>query len=155
MSRARLYLQLAALVVPLLAASVWSFAVNRGDLQLAVKQGAIFGGIGTLSVQLAALLRWRALERRALAGEGAWMTGLGMAALTHVFFGVIFTAALNASVLWLQPEEAVDAVDVILQALFFVAMSVLVVGAASFPLTAVLAHGIAALRRKELADGAA
>lgn len=154
MSRARLYLHLAALAVPLLATSVWSLVLHRGDLQLAVKQDAIFGGIGTLSAQLAALLRWRALECRARAGEGAWMTGLGMAALTHVFFGLIFTAALNASVLWLQPDQAGDAVDVILQALFFVAMSVLAVGPVSFPLTAALAHGIAALRRKELADGA-
>lgn len=155
MSRARLYLHLSALAIPLLATSVWSLALNRGDLPLAVKQDAIFGGVGVLSAQLASLLRWPTLERRARAGEGAWLTGLGMAALTHVFFGVIFAAMVNASVLWLQPEEAGGATDAILQALFFIAMSVLVVGAASFPLTAALAHGIAALRRKELADGAA
>jgi hypothetical protein len=147
-------LHLAALLIALLATSLWSLALNRGDLQLALKQDAIFGGIGALSAQLAALLRWRALERRARAGEGAWLTGLGMAAITHVLFGLIFTAALNASVRWLQPDEAGTASDVVLQALFFVAMSVLVVGVVSFPLTAALAQGIAALRRKELADGA-
>lgn len=153
MSRARLYLHLAALAVPFAVAAAWSFALDSADPRLAVKQGAIFGGLGALSAQLAALLRWRALERRARAGEGGWKTGLGMAALTHVFFGVLFTAALNASVLWLQPGEASDAVDVILQVLFFVATSMLVVGGASFPLTAVLAQGVAARRREELADG--
>lgn len=150
-----MYLHLAALLIALLLASVWSLVLDRGDMQLALKEDAIFGGIGALSAQLAALLRWRALERRARVGEGAWLTGLGMAAITHVLFGLIFTAALNASVLWLQPEEAVAVSDLALQVLFFTAMSVLVAGVVSFPLTAALAQGIAALRRKELADGAA
>lgn len=154
MSRARLLLHLAALVVPFALAAAWSAVSDRGDSQLGLRQALIFGGLGALSAQLAALLRWPALERRAQAGEGAWKAGLGMAALTHVFFGVLFAAALNASVLWLQPDKASAAADVVLQALFFIAMPVLVAGIVSFPSTAVLAQGIAALRRKELADGA-
>lgn len=153
MSRARVLLHLAGLVVPFAIAAAWSLAVDRNDPQLGLKQTAIFGLLGALSAQVAALLRWPALDQRARAGAGAWKTGLGMAAITHVLFGLLFALALNASLLWLQPGEASDAVDAILQALFFITMSMLAAGLVTFPLTAALAQGIAALRRKELADG--
>ena len=154
MSRARAVLHLAALVVPFAVAAVWSVIANRADTGFDLEQTVIFGGLGALSAQVAAALRWRALDRRARAGEGAWKAGIGMAAITHALFGVLFAAAVNASVLWLQPEGASGATDVMLQVVFFVAVSMLVVGLATFPLTAALAQGVAALRRKELADGA-
>lgn len=155
MSRARLLLHLAALVVPVAAAAAWSFALNAADPRLALRQTLIFGGLGVVAAQIAALARWRALDRRARAGEGAWVTGLGMAALTHVLFGVLFALALNASLLWLQPGSDGGVGAVVVQALFFIAMSVLTIGLLSFPLTAALAQGLAALRARELARDAA
>lgn len=150
MSRARLLLHLAALVVPVAAAAAWSFALNPADLRLALRQTQIFGGLGVVAAQLAALARWRALDRRARDGTGAWKTGLGMAVLTHVLFGVLFALALNASLLWLQPADASSLRDAIMQTLFFIAMSMLTIGLLSFPLTAVLAQVLAALRAREL-----
>lgn len=154
MSRARVLLHLAALIVPFAVAAAWSLVVNRADSRPDLEQTVIFGSLGALSAQIAATLRWRALDRRARAGEGAWKAGLGMAAITHVLFGLLFAAAVNASVLWLQPEGASGVGHVMLQVVFFVAISMLAAGIATFPLTAALAQGIAALRRKELADGA-
>lgn len=150
MSRARILLHLAALVVPIAAAAAWSFALNPADPHLALRQTRIFGGLGVIAAQLAALARWRALDRRARAGAGAWKTGLGMAALTHVLFGMLFAFAFNASLLWLQPGDASSLHDAIMQALFFIAMSMLTIGLLSFPLTAALAQGLAALRAREL-----
>ena len=73
-----------------------------------------------------------------------------MAVLTHLLFGVLFALVLNASLSWLQPGDAGSIHDAIMQALFFVVVSTLSVGLVSFPLTAMLAHGLAVLRAREL-----
>ncbi|MEP7044740.1 MAG: hypothetical protein ABI843_16860 [Dokdonella sp.] len=154
MSRARLLLHLAALLAPFVAACLWCLLLFRSDAALAYRQIAIFGGLGVVAAQFVALLRWRALEQRARNRSGAWKTGIGMAAITHVLFGLLFVAAYAASARWLQAGEPANAKDLLVQAAFFTAMSLLAVGVITLPLTAWLAHAIAKLRGKEFTDDA-
>jgi hypothetical protein len=155
MISARTWLHIAAVVAPCAAAMLGSILLNRTDLRLATGQAVIFGIGGTLAAQIAALLRWHALDRRAREGSGAWKTGLGMAVTTHALFGLLFVAATAASMRWLEAGDPGSAKELFAQAGFIAALSVLSVGAITFPATALLAQKIAALRRKELADGAA
>ena len=91
---ARLLLHLVALLVPLLVAALFCM-VQHGTLGTLVwRQLVLLGGVGLVAAQLAALISWRALERRAREGRGAWVVGLGMAALTHLLFGVLFDLAI-------------------------------------------------------------
>ena len=155
MSRARLWLHVAALVAPLAAAGAWMLVMREASLSSGFG-GFVFFGIGCVAVvsaQVAALLRWRALERRAREGHGAWLTGIGMAAITHLLFGVFADLLLVAAVGAVgQASDAGKPSDLALQVLFFFIMSVFALGAITFPATALLAHWIAALRRKELFD---
>jgi hypothetical protein len=151
---ARAWLHIAALLAPLGAAAGWSALASPADPSLGLRQSAIFGGLGALAAQIAALLRWRALERRAREGSGAWKTGIGMAVLTHVLFGVLFVAAMAASMRFLEAGDPGNAKDLLVQAAFFIAASLFAVGALSLPLTALLAWKIAVLRRREIADDA-
>lgn len=149
---ARWILHLAALLAPLAAASLWCLRMPDASGSVVWRQFLIFGGIGVVSAQLAALLRWRALERRAHAGRGAWLTGIGMAAITHVLFGVVGVALLMGGIAgWDSSTGQGSGSTFVLQALFFVAISIFAVGAITFPATALLTHWVANLRRKELA----
>ncbi|HEY0232907.1 MAG TPA: hypothetical protein VGC55_16800 [Dokdonella sp.] len=154
MSRARIVLHLVALVAPILAAGAFCALLLRSETPSAWRQAGVLGGIGALAAQIAAGLCWRSLDRRARAGSGAWKTGLGMAALTHLLFGVLLTAALALSIRFLDAGDSGTARDLLLQAAFFALASLTTVGAVTLPLSAWLAQAIAALRRKEFADDA-
>jgi len=148
-----LWLHLAALLAPLAAAGAWTLIAREAELTFGPGGLAIFGGVAVIAAQVAALLRWRALERRAREGRGAWRTGIGMAAITHVLFGVLADVLLIAAVGGVQQAAGTGRFsDILLQMAFFFAASVFALGAVTFPATALLAHWIAALRRKELAD---
>lgn len=153
MSRARLYLHLAALLTPLAAAGLWGalmFGIYGG---FPSTQFLLFGGIGVLSAQIAALLGWRGLDRRAREGRDAWVVGFGMAAITHVLFGVLGDVWLIAAAGgWHEAIGSGGVTSAVIQVLFFVAMSLFALGAITFPVTALMAHWIAVLRRRELAD---
>ncbi len=114
----------------------------------------IFGGFGAVAAEIAAWLRWSALERRVRALTGGWQTGIGMAAITHLLFGVLLGVVLTLSIGWEKAIGNGGVSDLVIQAGFFFAASLLTVGWITFPTTALLAHGIAARRRKELIDGA-
>lgn len=154
MSRARLLLHVAAFVAPLGAAGLWSALMVRVNDGVAWGQFGVFGGLGVVAAESAAALRWKALDRRARAGTGAWLTGLGMAAITHALFGVLFVTAIVLSLgSWQAAAGTGGPIDLLVQALFFVAISVSAVGLVTFPLTALLAQVIAMLRRSELGLG--
>jgi len=155
-SRSRLYLHLAALLAPLVAASVWCLFLYRAEV--AAKWGvvAVVVGLAILSAQMAALLRWRPLDARARAGSGAWRAGIGMAAITHALFGVFLDVALIFVVGgWSTVAGTGHASDLFPQAFFFIVASVLPLGLVTFPATAVFATWIATLRRKEFGDAIA
>jgi len=153
-SRARIVLHLVALLAPFFAAGAFCALLFRSETISAWRQAGILGGIGALAAQMAAAVCWRSLDRRARVGSGAWKIGLGMAALTHLLFGVLLMAALAASIRLLDAGDPGNAKDLLLQASFFALASLTTVGALTLPLSAWLAQAIAALRRKELADGA-
>ena len=154
MSRSRLLLHLAALLLPPAAAALFAALVNR-DPEFVLRIALYFGGAGALAAQIAAILRWPALERRARAGTGGWLAGLGMAAITHALFGVLIVVGLAFAVGgWEKSAGSGRPSDLVVQALFFIAMSVLPLGALTFPLTAGLAEVVSRLRARELADGA-
>lgn len=156
MSRARLILHLVALLAPLIATSAWCVLVYQSNAAGAWGVVAVVGGLAALSAQVAALLRWRALDRRARAGQGAWLAGIGMAAITHALFGVLLDAALVLSLGgWREAAGTGRPSDLLLQSLFFFVMSVMPVGLVTFPATALFASWIAALRRKELGHAVA
>ncbi|MEP6938409.1 MAG: hypothetical protein ABI846_01495 [Rudaea sp.] len=152
MSRSRLSLHLAALLLPLAAAALFALMVDR-DPAFVLRMAAYFGGAGALAAQVAALVRWPALERRAAAGWGGWLAGLGMAAITHVLFGMFVVIGLALAVGdWQHGAGTGKPFDLVLQALFFVAVSVMPLGALTFPLSAGLAEIVSRMRHRELAD---
>jgi hypothetical protein len=150
-SRARLVLHLAALFAPFAAAAAFSLLVNRTDHAAVLNQTLIFGSAGAIPAQFAALLRWRALDRRAHEPDGGWQTGIGMAALTHAGFGITFDAALVASTGWKESMGTGRVSDLALQSLFFAFASLMPLGAFTFPFTALLTQQVAGMRRRELA----
>lgn len=151
MSRARMTLHLAALLAPLAAAALWGLMMRHAVTGFAWRPALIFGGIGALSAQCAALLRWPALERRARAGSDAWITGIGMAAITHILFGVLLVALIALGVGgWRNAAGTGRPSDLVVQALFFMVASLFTVGIVTFPAGAWIAHRVAAMRRREL-----
>jgi hypothetical protein len=152
-SRARLLLHLAALLAPLAAAFGFSMLLPHDDAALVIRQTLLFGGVGALAAEIAAFACWRALDRRAKAGAGAWVVGLGMAALAHLGFGVIAVLALLAAAGWEGSVGERGVVALVIQVVFFVAASTFGVGFVTFPATAAIAQAVASLRRKELAHG--
>ena len=148
---ARLLLHLAALIAPPLAAMLFCLLLPHAGAAFPWQQVALFGGVGVVAAQVSALLLWRALERRAREGRGAWVVGLGMAALTHLLFGVLFDLALVLAVGgWRDAAGNGQVSDLFLQIVFFAAISMLSVGVITFPATVAFAHIVAARRRKEL-----
>jgi hypothetical protein len=139
-----------ALIAPFLAALCWSAIVMRNDISLALRQALLLGAAGALAAEIAALIGWRAIERRAAAARSGWPAGLGMAAITHLLFGVLFDAMLVIAVGWRESMGTGHVSDLVLQSFFFALASVLALGAATFPLTALLAQWITALRRTEI-----
>jgi hypothetical protein len=152
--RARIVLHGVALLAPFVAAGAFCALLFRSEATSAWRQAGVLGGIGALAAQIAAAVCWRSLDRRARDGQGAWKTGLVMAGLTHLLFGVLLMAAFAASIRFLDAGDPGNAGDLLLQAAFFSLASLTTVGALTFPFTAWLAHAIAALRRKELAHDA-
>ncbi|WP_440223562.1 hypothetical protein ACQQ2N_21170 [Dokdonella sp. MW10] len=147
---ARAWLHLAALLAPLVAALLLAWVVFQGELLETPWRAPALAAPGVIAAQLVAWWRWPALERRAVAGEGAWLTGLGMAALTHVLFGVLLVVALMIAAGPRAYFGESGAWSVAGQIVFFMLASLGATGWLSFPLTAGLAQAIAALRRKEL-----
>ncbi len=153
---ARMTLHLVALAAPLAAAALWCLLLNSVNTDgIAWRQFLLFGGLGAISAQVAALLRWRALERRAREGSGAWLTGIGMAAITHLLFAAFGELLLVVSVGgWLHAAGTGRGSDIVIQMIFFLLVSIFAVGAITFPSTALLVQWIANMLRKELAHAA-
>jgi hypothetical protein len=144
-----------AVLMPLVAAGLWCAAMSAVDGALAWRQSLLFAGLGVACAQLAALARWRALQRRAQAGRGAWRTGLGMAVVTHATFGVLCAALLIlVAGGWREAAGSGRVSDILVQMLFFSTASLFPPGLVTFPATALVAQGIAALRRREIAHDA-
>ena len=152
MSRARIVLHLAALLAPFAAVALWSLVLFHDDLSHAIVEALAFGAAAALAAQIAAALRWRALERRARENRGGWQTGIGMAAITHVLFGVFVDAALVFATGWTASMGTGKPTDLIAQVIFFTLISLTTVGLITFPFTALVAQWVAGLRRRELAD---
>jgi hypothetical protein len=147
-------LHLAALLAPFAAAFGFAMLLSRGDLRLMMRQALLFGGVGAIAAEIAAFACWRALDRRARAGAGAWKVGIGMAALAHLGFGVIAVLALALAVGWKGSVGDGGVGALFFQTIFFVAASTFGVGFVTFPATAAIVQAVASLRRKELAHGA-
>jgi hypothetical protein len=149
-SRARWLLHASALIAPFLAALSWSAVMMQNELSLALRQTLLLGAAGAVAAEIAALIGWRAIERRAAAARNGWPVGIGMAAITHLLFGVMFDAMLVVAVGWRASMGTGRVSDLVLQSFFFALVSAVTLGAATFPLTALLAQWITAQRRREL-----
>lgn len=148
---ARVMLHLIALLLPMIPVLVWLVAMGKQFDEAGALAAATIAVPTVLGAQTAVCLRWRALDRRAHNKHSAWPTGLGIALLTHFFFGIYFTLALFATV-GLQQWRADGAFwQIPMQAIFFGLFSLLFVGALSLPVTAWVAHLISRRREKELA----
>jgi hypothetical protein len=152
-SRARLLLHVAALIAPFAAATLFAAAIDHDDAALAAKQTVMFGAPGAIAAEIAAWLRWPALDRRAHEGSGGWQTGIGMALITHVLFAVIVDAALLTATGWREGTDG-SISAAFGQTTFFFLASIGAAGVVTLPFTTLLAQWIAARRREEIADGA-
>lgn len=146
---ARGWLHLGALLISLILPIGWVMILFHDDIASGLRKSMIFGVPGLLAAQLAAWLRWGALKRRAVSGDG-WKTGLGMAAITHVWFGIFAALGLAASNGWKHWLADGSIGNLLGQAIFFTLGSIGAVGAITFPTTALLAHRVASLRHCEL-----
>lgn len=151
MIAARGWLHIGALLIPLAAAVGWTLLVFRDDLAGGLLKTLYFAGPAMVAAQVVAVLRWRALERRATAGEGGWKTGLGMAAMTHGLFGVLLAVVLALAAGLSKGLVDSGFGNLIGQAAFFTIASISAAGAITFPVTALLAQRIASMRQRELA----
>ncbi len=148
---ARGLLHLCAFFLPMIPVLLWLGAMGKRFDEGGVIAALAIAGPAVLAAQTAAWLRWRALDRRAHAGQSAWPTGLVMALLTHAFFGAYLALALGATV-GLQEWRADGAFwQIPMQAIFFGVFSLLFGGAVSLPVTAWVAHVFSRRREKELA----
>lgn len=149
--RARARLHLGALLIALLAPLGWALLLWRDRLAVGDLRLLAFAVPGIIAAQMAAWMRWRALERRAGAGRHGWPAGLGMAALTHLLFGLLVALGLVVAVgprAWLADASPWMLVP---QALFFSLMSLGACGLVTFLATALLAQHVAHRRGRELA----
>jgi hypothetical protein len=148
---ARALLHGGALALPVGVALAWAMLMSFGDLRLGLRQALIFAVPAAIAAQIAALLRWSALERRAIANKPGWPAGIGMAAITHLLFGLLFALGLAVAVGLEHGFGESSWAQLLVQALFFTLASIGAVGMGTFFVTAVLAQKVAALRHKELA----
>lgn len=147
---ARVILHLSALLLPLIPVLIWLGVVGKQLNFAGLTATFIIAAPAVLAAQTAALLRWRALERRARNKQSAWPTGLGMAVLTHFFFGIYLALAFVATT-GLQEWRGDGAIwQVPLQAIFFGIVSLGLAGAVSLPVTAWITQVISQRREKEL-----
>ena len=92
------------------------------------------------------------LQARAMANGPAWLTGLGMAAITHLLFGVLLVLTLlvaSGAGEWTSMESWWQLPA---QALFFAFVSLSLTGVVTLPATAWIAHRVARHYQKELAS---
>lgn len=151
MISARATLHLAALLMPMVPVVLWLGAIGRLLDEGSAIAASTIAVPASLAAQTASLWRWNALQRRAIAKRSAWPTGVGMAALTHLFFGVYLAVAF---IVFVGPEEWMGSGQIWklpMQAAFFSFSSLMIAGWVSLPLTAWLAHAIGRKREKELA----
>lgn len=149
--RARILLHFAALVIAVLPVLLWLVVTDQAIDSKSFSAIMIFVGPAIFAAQFAALVRWKALKLRAMANNRAWLTGLGMAAITHLMFGVLLSLVLlvvsgggelsSVEIWWQFP----------VQVLFFALVSLSLTGVVTFPATAWIAHWIAGRYRKEMA----
>lgn len=150
--RARVALHLAALVLPLLPLAGWMLVVERSFDWNGLSAMLFFAGPAIVAAQLAAWLRWSALKARASSHGRAWLTGLGMAFITHLLFGVLLVLTLlvaSGSKEWATMESWWQLPA---QALFFAFVSLSLTGVVTLPATAWIAHRVARHYQKELAS---
>ena len=148
---ARVLLHLWAFLLPIIPVLIWMGAMGKQFNEAGMKAALVIAVPAVLAAQTAAGLRWRALSRRAHARQSAWPSGIGMALLTHAFFGIYLALAFVATV-GLQEWTGNGAIWLVpMQALFFGFLSLLFAGALSLPVTAWAAHVISRRREKELA----
>lgn len=150
--RARTALHLAALLLPVLPLAGWMLMIDRSFDWNGLSAMLFFAGPAIIAAQLAAWLRWNALKARAGSHGHAWLTGLGMAAITHLLFGVILVLTLlvaSGSEEWTSMDNWWQ---LPVQALFFAFVSLSLTGVVTLPATAWIAHRVARHYQKELAS---
>ncbi len=145
---ARARLHLAAALMPAALAVPWALWMTGGPMGRTLRSAVLFAGPAILAAQLAAWLRWGAIERRARNGGDGWPAGLGMAALTHGLFGLLLALVMLAET---RTDDWTDTLSdsAIIGSLFALA-SLVLAGVPSFLLTAWLAQRLTVRRRKEL-----
>ena len=148
---ARALLHLSAMLLPMIPVAVWLIAMGK-QFNLAGFMAALtIAAPAVLAGQTAVFLRWNALDRRARSKQSAWLTGIGIALLTHFFFGIYLALAFLVAT-GLQEWRGDGAIwQVPMQAIFFGIVSLGLAGAISLPVTAWVAHAISQRREKELA----
>lgn len=149
--RARMRLHVGAFGIALVAPLGWVLLLYRDRWMEVDLRMAAFALPGVAAAQIAALLRWPALARRALDGRAGWPSGLGMASITHVLFGVFVALGLflvTGPRAWLAESSLWALVP---QALFFTLASLGACGIVTFVATALLARHVATRHREELA----
>ena len=148
---ARVIVHLSALLLPMIPVLLWLIAMGKQFDVAGLMATLIIAAPAVLAAQTAVLLRWSALDRRALSQQSAWPTGLCMAVLTHFFFG-IYLALAFVTTMGLQEWRGDGAIwQVPLQAIFFGIVSLGLAGAVSLPVTAWVVHVVSRRREKELA----
>ena len=148
---ARAILHLCGLLLPTIPVLLWLAAMGKQFDIAGLMVLLATAGPAVLAAQTVALLRWRALDRRARSRQSAWPTGLGMAVHTHFFFGIYLALAFVATT-GLQEWRGDGAIwQIPLQAIFFSIVSLGLCGAVSLPVTAWIAHLVSQRREKELA----
>ena len=148
---ARLRLHVGALLVALAVPLGWMVLLYRDRLIDVDMRMAMFALPGIVAAQLAALVRWPALARRARDGRAGWPSGLGMALLTHLLFGAFAALGIFLATgprTWLAESSAWALFP---QALFFSLASLGACGIVTFVATALLAQHVAARHRTERA----
>lgn len=148
--RARTILHIAALVISVLPLVVWLLVKDQSVDSKSLSAIMIFAGPAIFAAQFAALLRWKALKARAMANKRAWLTGIGMAAITHLMFGLLLSLVL----LVVSGGGELSTVEIgwqfPVQIMFFSLVSLSLVGVVTFPATAWIAHWVAGRYRKEM-----
>lgn len=147
---ARALLHFIAFLLPMIPVLLWLGAMGKQFDVAGLIAAATVLVPAVVAAQTAACLRWRALDRRAHARQSAWQTGVGMALLTHLLFGLYLALAFVAAVGLQEWRGDGRFWQLPMQAFFFAFVSLMLGGAISLPVTAWVAHAISRRREKEL-----
>jgi hypothetical protein len=142
-SIARLLLHVIALVAPLLVTFLFGAFTSHNGMQFVAAAGLS----AVVAAQLACLIYWPWMERRARRGAPGWPVGAAIAAATHVL------CALGILIFNLRSPLDLFGPPIGIGLLIF-GFTLLFVGWLTFPLTMVVAHWLVRVRARELQHAA-